>query len=205
MSPSFQPPPRCRPGALPRSDRSPALAQAPNTAAVSAAAQPRLQGPTLDGGSFDLTALRGKVVMVLFWSTDCAVCRDKMPELRANVKGWQGQPFELVSVSTDRERQAAETYHRLVNLTVPPAQRFTTLWAGDSQHRHSFGPPGQLPAVFLLDKSGARGREPPRPRAARSLGPHRRSAVSAEIFLPRVRKPGQIRPTLNQTAHSAAG
>ncbi|MCV0439345.1 MAG: TlpA family protein disulfide reductase [Hydrogenophaga sp.] len=133
----------------------PGFAQAaPAEVATPAATAPELRGTTLDGQPFDLAALRGKVVMVLFWSTDCAVCRDKMPELRANLKGWQGRPFELVGVSTDRDRAAIETHHRLVQLTVPESQRFTSLWIGDNQHRNSFGPPGQLPAVFLLDKAG---------------------------------------------------
>lgn len=114
----------------------------------------QLRGSTLDGKAFDLQSLRGKVVMVVFWSTDCAVCRDKMPELRANVKGWMGQPFELVSVSTDRQRGNAVTYTQLVNATVPSNQRFTTLWTGEPQYRDSFGATGQLPAAFLLDKAG---------------------------------------------------
>lgn len=123
-------------------------------ASASAQALPELKGPTLDGTAFDLANSQGKVVMVLFWSTDCAVCRDKMPELRANVKGWQGQAFELVTVSTDRDRRAAETYHQLVQLTVPPSQRFVSLWAGDPAYRDNLGAPGTLPAVFLLDKKG---------------------------------------------------
>lgn len=127
---------------------------------------PVLRGSTLDGKTFDLQAMRGKVVMVVFWSTDCAVCRDKMPELRANVKGWAGQPFELVGVSTDRQRSNAVSYQQLVNATVPSSQRFTTLWSGEPQYRDSFGSPSQLPAAFLLDKSGAlveqyHGRIPP--------------------------------------------
>lgn len=128
--------------------------------------QPELRGSTLDGRTFDLRSLRGKVVMVVFWSTDCAVCRDKMPELRANVKGWTGQPFELVSVSTDHQRSNAVSYQQLVNATVPANQRFTTLWTGEPQYQDSFGAPGQLPAAFLLDKGGAlveqyQGRIPP--------------------------------------------
>lgn len=117
-------------------------------------AQPALRGSTLEGKAFDLQALRGKVVMVVFWSTDCAVCRDKMPELRANVKGWMGQPFQLISVSTDRQRSSAESYTQLINITVPANQRFTTLWSRDVRYHDTFGPTGHLPAAFLLDKSG---------------------------------------------------
>ena len=130
------------------------VVMAQTTPPAPADAPPVLRGNTLDGKVFDLQSLRGKVVMVVFWSTDCAVCRDKMPELRANVKGWQGRPFELVSVSTDAARAAIETHQRLVQLTVPASQRFTTLWAGEPGLQHSFGPPGQLPALFLLDKDG---------------------------------------------------
>jgi thiol-disulfide isomerase/thioredoxin len=130
------------------------VVMAQTTPPTTADAQPLLRGNTLDGKVFDLRSLRGKVVMVVFWSTDCAVCRDKMPELRANVKGWMGQPFELISVSTDRQRSNAVAYTQLVNATVPVRQRFTTLWNGEPQYRDSFGPTGQLPAAFLLDKTG---------------------------------------------------
>jgi peroxiredoxin len=130
------------------------VVMAQTTPATPGDAPPVLRGKTLDGKVFDLQSLRGKVVMVVFWSTDCAVCRDKMPELRANVKGWMGQPFELVSVSTDRQLSNAVAYNQLVNATVPVNQRFTTLWTGEPQYRDSFGPTGHLPAAFLLDKTG---------------------------------------------------
>ena len=61
-----------------------------------------LRGPTLRGDRFDLARQRGRVVMVVYWSTDCAVCRDKLPELRQNLAGWSDKPFDLVMVSLDR-------------------------------------------------------------------------------------------------------
>ena len=82
-------------------------------AAWSANAQPlQLSGPTLDGSTFNLQALRGRVVMLFFWNTDCVPCVQRMPELRANAAGWRGKPFTLVLVSTDRERQSALAYVR---------------------------------------------------------------------------------------------
>ena len=41
----------------------------------------------------------GKVVLLMFWSTGCAVCRDKMPELRQNYEGWAGKPHALYQAS----------------------------------------------------------------------------------------------------------
>jgi len=135
---------------------APLLAQAPAAATSPAALSSpvALRGTTLEGQAFDLASLRDKVVLLVFWSTECAVCRDKMPELRANVKGWQGQPFEVIGVSTDRDRRALMTYQQLVNISIPAAQRFTTLWRGEPGHRDSFGDTGTLPAAFLIDKQG---------------------------------------------------
>ena len=114
----------------------------------------RLEGPTVEGKPFQLAALKGKVVLLMYWSTDCAVCRDKMAELRQNYEGWQGKPFELVLVSTDRRYQDVEAYERIISRTVPLKQRFVQLWSGQAGFRDSVGLPGPLPASFLIDKSG---------------------------------------------------
>lgn len=119
-----------------------------------AAAAPSIEGRTIDGQPFRLAALRGKVVLVMFWSTDCAVCRDKMPELRQNYAGWRNQPFELVLVSVDRRMADMQQYEAILSRTVPVAQRFPQLWAGEADYRDSFGKPGTLPSTFLLDKAG---------------------------------------------------
>ena len=117
---------------------------------------PALSGRTLSAEPFDLATLRGKVVLVLFWSTDCAVCRDKMPELRANAQGWRGKPFELVSVSYDRREQDARDYENLVATMVPASPRFSAIWAGHPAYRSNALRPAQLPSAWLLDKSGQR-------------------------------------------------
>ena len=82
----------------------------PATASAQAAAGAALalQGRTLDGQAFDLARLRGRVVMLMMWRTDCAVCLDKMPELRANAQGWKGKPFDLVLVNLDARSGDAE-------------------------------------------------------------------------------------------------
>jgi peroxiredoxin len=125
---------------------SPVHAQAP--------AAPAVEGKTIEGKPFQLASLKGKVVLVMFWSTDCAVCRDKMPELRQNYEGWNGKPFEMVLVSVDRKMKDVEDYEKIISRTVPVKQRFVQMWAGEAGYKDSFGKPGQLPSTFVIDKTG---------------------------------------------------
>lgn len=126
--------------------------------APAAAPQPVISGATLEKTAFDLASLKGKVVLVMFWSTDCAICRDKMPELRENARGWADKPFELVLVSVDRRMEDVAGYNTIINQTVPLKQRFTQLWMGDPGYKDNLGlsqlPRGQLPATLLIDKQG---------------------------------------------------
>lgn len=141
---------------------APAMAQTPAPAKTGTAlavvppivATPQLEGKTIEGNPFKLASLKGKVVLVMFWSTGCAVCRDKMPELRTNYEGWAGKPFELVAVSTDTRVLDLLDYERIISRTVPLKQRFVQLWTGESGYKDNLGKHGQLPAAFLLDKTG---------------------------------------------------
>jgi thiol-disulfide isomerase/thioredoxin len=115
---------------------------------------PVLQGLTVDGQRLALSDLRGKVVLVFHWATTCAVCRDKMHELRANVAGWREQPFRLLGVNWDTQRQDLEHYEGLVQQTVPEAQRLQSIWTGDDGYQSSMERPAHLPMAQLIDKRG---------------------------------------------------
>jgi thiol-disulfide isomerase/thioredoxin len=126
--------------------------------ASAADAAPMIAGTTFDKKSFQLSALKGKVTLVMFWSTDCAVCRDKMPELRQNVQGWADKPFELVLISTDRRMVDIESYNSIISKSVPMKQRFTQLWTGAPNYLDNLGTTSlqraQLPVTLLIDKTG---------------------------------------------------
>jgi peroxiredoxin len=72
-----------------------------------------LVGKTMQPATVDLAQLKGKVVLLFFWSTDCAVCLDKLPELRRNLEGWRGKDFVIVAVSQDRSRPTSRCSTRL--------------------------------------------------------------------------------------------
>lgn len=124
------------------------------TAPAAALKAALVSGPTLDGQAFNIQALRGKVVLLMLWSTDCAACRDRMPELRDNYVGWQGKPFEIVAVSMDNKRDDLMMYRQVITSAVKSNQRFPWLWAGEADYKDNFGKPAQLPMSYLIDKNG---------------------------------------------------
>lgn len=137
-----------------RAQTPPSVPKAESAAAGTVLPAPHIEGKTVEGKPFGLPSLKGKVVLVLYWSTGCAVCRDKMPELRTNYEGWAGKPFELVAVNTDARMRDMLDYENIIARTVPIRQRFVQLWAGDSSYRDNLGKHAQLPAAYLIDKSG---------------------------------------------------
>jgi peroxiredoxin len=126
----------------------------PASVATATVMLPQIEGKTIDGSPFKLSSLKGKVVLVMYWSTGCAVCRDKMPELRSNYEGWMGKPFELVAISTDNRVQDLLDYERIISRTVPIKQRFIQLWSGENDYKDNLGKHAQLPATYLVDKTG---------------------------------------------------
>lgn len=136
-------------------------------AAVRSAPWAVLSGHTSQGQAVDLSALRGKVVMLLFWSTDCAVCLDKLPELRRNLAGWRGKDFVVIAVSQDLVAHDLADYEKVLDSLVAPDPQMKIVWRRDPQHRDTFGDlPLREPHTIVIDRHGeivksVHGRFPP--------------------------------------------
>lgn len=136
-----------------------AAASKPLAAASTAAAERlpsivELRGFTFEGRPFTLNTEKGKVVLVLFWSTKSAVSRDNMPELRANYEGWRAKGFQLVTVSVDERSDDAMNYDKLIQLTIPVKQQFPQLWRGDKGYSDNLGTVNAVPTAFLIGRDG---------------------------------------------------
>jgi thiol-disulfide isomerase/thioredoxin len=58
---------------------------------------------TTDGQRISMDDLAGKVVLIDFWATWCAPCREALPHMREIAKKFQGQPLVVLSVSLDSD------------------------------------------------------------------------------------------------------
>ena len=66
-----------------------------------------LQFTSLDGTPVDLAKLRGKVVLLDFWTTWCVPCMAKVPEALALHRKYADQGFQLLGISLDEDQDAA--------------------------------------------------------------------------------------------------
>ena len=96
-----------------------------------------------------LQKARGKVAVVFYWSTTCAVCRDSLPELRANAAGWQNKPFTLVTVNVDPKEADWLAYEKILLQLRNSAPGVTPM-------RQPLVPaPTKLPITLVVNSQGA--------------------------------------------------
>ena len=82
---------------------------------------PALVVNTLDGQVFDLSKLRGDVVLVNYWATWCAPCRKDMPKLDAFYRLHHQQNLAMIGISVDRPRDLEKVRKVMASLAYPVA------------------------------------------------------------------------------------
>ena len=80
-----------------------------------------LRLPGLDGPEVDLTALRGRPVVVNFWATWCEPCVREFPLLRAAAAAHKADRLVVVGVLTGDRPGAARDFVRAHHATWPVA------------------------------------------------------------------------------------
>jgi len=101
----------------------------------------------LTGEIFDLSKLRGKVVLVNYWATWCAPCRKEMPVLNSFYRRYHEQGLEMIGMSADRPEDFAGMQRVSKTLAYPTS----TL---DRVLRSGFGTPEGFPLTYVIDRDG---------------------------------------------------
>ena len=73
---------------------------------------------SLDGKTYSLDGLRGKVVLLNFWATWCPPCRKEMPDLQKMYAELAGKGFVVLAVS-DEKRDVVEKFLADKHYTFP--------------------------------------------------------------------------------------
>jgi thiol-disulfide isomerase/thioredoxin len=102
----------------------------------------------LDGQLHDLADYRGKVVVVNFWATWCAPCREELPSLERLRDAMRGRPFEALAVNV------AEGESRVKRFLAEVPLRLPVLLDTEGDTQRAWKVRG-IPATFLLDAQGS--------------------------------------------------
>jgi thiol-disulfide isomerase/thioredoxin len=103
--------------------------------------------PLLDGGSFDLAAARGSVVVLDFWASWCTPCRQELPHLEGLYRDLRASGLVAIAINVNEEPEVARSAARALGLTMPIGR-----------HDDSIGPAlfrQALPTILVADRFGA--------------------------------------------------
>jgi len=105
---------------------------------------------TLQGKTVDLASLRGKVVLVNFWATDCPGCISEMPVLVDMQHRYAAQGLETLAVAMDYDKPEYVAAYAKKN-DLP----FIVAHDAEGKAANAFGEVRMTPTTFLIDKRGA--------------------------------------------------
>ena len=108
---------------------------------------PELSATTLDGRKFDLSELRGKVVLINFWASWCQYCRKEMIVLNDLYQKYHSRGFEVIGVSVDHKNSRDKA------LTVGRAVSYSVIMESEAV-KNSFDSPAEIPIDYLVGKDG---------------------------------------------------
>ena len=104
----------------------------------------------LKGESVDLATLRGKVVLVHFWSSQFDLCVREIPALKRTYDEFHEKGFEIIGISTDESRSDLEEF--LADRRIAWPQHFQP--AGQPNEFAKKFHIGGIPATFLIGPDG---------------------------------------------------
>jgi thiol-disulfide isomerase/thioredoxin len=122
-----------------------------------------------DGNATSLGRFQGKVVVVNFWATWCAPCREEMPAFARLQAKWAARGVQFVGLSSEDPRLVERFAHSL-QLNYP-------VWVGGDEvgalARRLGNRLGVLPYTVLLDRQGR--------VLDRKVGPYTETALDNQL------------------------
>ena len=108
---------------------------------------PEIDLADLSGKVVKVSDLKGKVVLVDFWASWCAPCREELPVLEALHKKYAAQGLVVVGVNGDSERANMDKFLRRTKLSF----RVVHDAARGVAARYA---PTKMPSSYVIDRNG---------------------------------------------------
>ena len=114
---------------------------------------PQFAGTAIDGNDYDLSQMRGHVVVVTFWSTRCQICQSELPKENQMIRGYQGKDVTFLALTADDEVKVKQYLQFSPQEAHVIPNSFGTLIAfadKDKDGNMNFG----YPAFYVIDREG---------------------------------------------------
>ncbi len=102
---------------------------------------------SLDGSTVRLSDLKGQVVLINFWATWCAPCREEMPLLDAIYQKYNRLGVELLGINVEEDASGAQEYLNETPVTFP------ILFDPDGRVSKQYQVKA-MPSTILVDRHG---------------------------------------------------
>lgn len=102
---------------------------------------------SIDGKTIDLVNEKGKYILLDFWGTWCAPCREEIPKLKDIYENHAGKRFLMIGVAFDK-RQALESFVQNNGVKWPQ------ILQGEDRQLLTLYRIKQYPTTFLIDPAG---------------------------------------------------
>ncbi|SPF43203.1 Thioredoxin-like protein [Candidatus Sulfotelmatobacter kueseliae] len=103
--------------------------------------------PQLNGQSLQLSAYRGKVVLLDFWATWCTPCREEIPHLVELQNKYRDRGLEIIGVSMDDSPDPVRDFYQRFQMNYPVVM-------GNADIGEGYGGVLGLPIAFIIDRDG---------------------------------------------------
>jgi len=108
---------------------------------------PALKGTFFSGAALDLEKMRGKVVLVNFYSSYCKFCAYEIGNLEAFYEAHRAQGFEVIALGVDEVSDRGRVARTLDLYGLPGAMV-------DELQANGFGRRYPTPTAFVIDREG---------------------------------------------------
>ncbi len=107
-------------------------------------------GKNLAGGDISGSQFKGKVLLVIFWSTWCRPCTEDLPQIRALLDKHRADGFEILGINLDTGPEPVAAYMKEQKMTWPQIHEPGGLESRPAVHYGII----TLPTMFLVGKDG---------------------------------------------------
>jgi cytochrome c biogenesis protein CcmG/thiol:disulfide interchange protein DsbE len=103
--------------------------------------------PQLEGKDLRLSSYRGKVVLLDFWASWCAPCREETPHLIELQQKYGDRGLQIIGVSMDDSPDPARAFYQQFHMNYPVVM-------GNAKTGERYGGVLGLPIAFLINGDG---------------------------------------------------